>query len=97
MSNAARSPVNRPAVVRAHDWWNRLSSDAAPSVTDIARAEGLNDRYVRRVLELAFLDPKITTSILDGRQPVDLTADRLTKPRAIPIGWAGQRDDLGLD
>ena len=39
--------------------------------------------------------PNVTAAILDGRQPVDLTADRLTKPGEIPLAWADQRRRRG--
>ena len=83
------------AIVRAHDWWNRLLSGRA-SITGIARTEGVTGTYVRRILELAFLAPDVTAAILDGRQPIDLTADRLTKPDGIPLTWADQRRRLGF-
>ncbi len=67
------------------------------SIVDIARTEGVTDRYVRRILDLAFLAPNITTAVLDGGQPVDLTAERLTKPGEIPTDWAGQRRSLSFD
>ncbi len=69
------------AVVRAHDWWNRLLSGDEGTIADIARTEGVTDRYVRRILDLAFLAPNITTAVLEAGQPVDLTAERLTRPR----------------
>lgn len=85
------------AVVRAHDWWNRLQSGNEGTIADIARTEGVTDRHVRRMLDLAFLAPNITTAVLDGGQPVNLTAERLTKPGEIPTDWAGQRRSLGFD
>ena len=45
----------------------------------------------RRMIELAFLAPDITTSILDGRQPIDLTTQRLITMYALPIRWTEQR------
>ncbi len=98
---ADRTPDPDPslikAVVRAHDWWNRLLSGNEGTIADIARTEGVTDRYVRRILDLAFLAPNITTAVLEGGQPVDLTAERLTKPGEIPTDWAGQRRSLGFD
>ena len=85
------------AVVRAHDWWNKLLSGNEGTIADIARTEGVTDRYVRRILDLAFLAPNITTAVLEGRQPVDLTAERLTKPGEIPTDWTGQRRSLGFE
>jgi DNA invertase Pin-like site-specific DNA recombinase len=84
------------AIVRAHDWWRRLLAGEAASLAEIARADGVTDRYVRRILDFAFLDPDITVAILDGRQPVDLTAERLTTEVRLPFSWAEQRQSLGF-
>jgi site-specific DNA recombinase len=46
---------------------------------------------------LAFLSPEITTAILDGRQPVQLTAERLSRLADLPLDWSEQRTVLGLD
>ena len=51
----------------------------------------MNDRYVSQVLPLAFLAPDIVAMILDGRQPPDLTAERLIKHTRLPLDWAEQR------
>jgi site-specific DNA recombinase len=84
-------------IVRAHDWWARLLSGEATSTADIARQENLTRRYVNQLLRLAFLDPAITKSILEGTQPVELTAKTLSNRPAIPDLWADQRHFLGFD
>ena len=82
--------------MRGHYWWNRLLSGEAATLRDLARAEGFTDRYVRRLIELSFLAPDITAAILDGRQPVDLTAQRLTNLSVLPLTWAEQRRLLNI-
>ena len=39
---------------------------------------------------LAFLTPGMVESILEGAQPVDLTAARLTGRISLPINWSEQ-------
>jgi site-specific DNA recombinase len=51
----------------------------AKSVNEIAAREGLNPRYVARLLDLAFLPPKLVEAILEGRQPVDMSAEQLSR------------------
>jgi hypothetical protein len=41
-----------------------------------------------------FLAPDIVESILDGRQPLDLTVQKLTSK--LPHGWVEQRQQLGF-
>ena len=42
---------------------------------------------------LAFLSAELVEAILQGRQPVELTATRLTE-RDLPLDWADQRSLL---
>ena len=60
----------------------------------IAAQTGLDERYVGRVLECAFLAPDIVEAILDGRQPHDLTAQKLW--HNLPTNWVEQRKRLGF-
>ncbi len=54
-----------------------LVSGQARSVAELARVEGVSDRYLSSLLPLAFLAPDIVEAIASGRQPADLTAHRL--------------------
>jgi DNA invertase Pin-like site-specific DNA recombinase len=83
-------PALVKAIVRAHDWFARLRTGATPDA--IAAAEGLTGSYVTRVVRLVFLAPDIASAILDGREPVTLSADVLVQRSAeLPLAWAEQR------
>ncbi len=82
------------ALTRAHRWRETLFTGAAPSTSAIAKEEGVTERYVSRILRLAFLAPDIVEAILGGYQPVDLELERLLK--GIPISWDAQRRALGF-
>ncbi len=47
-------------------------------------------------MKLAFLAPDIVQAILEGRQPVDLTAARLMRLSNLPASWEDQRRLLGF-
>jgi site-specific DNA recombinase len=81
-------------VVRAHDWYQRIIRGEFSGAWSIARATGLDERYVRRVLQCAFLAPDIVESILEGRQPAQMTFDRFRHP--VPAEWSEQRKLLGF-
>ncbi len=49
-------------------------------------------RYAR----LGFLAPDIVSAILEGRQPIDLTARRLMRTTSLPISSHEQRAVLGF-
>jgi hypothetical protein len=56
----------------------------------------LDKSYVARIMDLVFLAPDITESIIAGRQPPDLSVEKLTKRIDLPMDWAQQRQLLGF-
>ena len=82
------------AVVRAHNWYSKVLKGDALDQRSLARQAGLTERYVGKVFACAFLAPDIVESILDGRQPRDLTFQRLT--RDVPLSWVEQRRQFGF-
>lgn len=82
------------ALVRAHGWHQQVLGGQALDQRELARQAGLTERYVGRVFACAFLAPDIVETILEGRQPRDLTFEKLT--RKIPLSWTGQRENLGF-
>jgi len=88
------APALLRAIARAHDWRERLVDGSLNNGRSIAERSGLNQRYVSRVLQCAFLAPDIVEAILDGQQPPDLTVRKLWGD--IPTDWAEQRKRLGF-
>ena len=84
------------AVVRAHTWFDDLVAGRAESLKAIAKAESLSDRYVSRLMPLAFLAPEIVAAVLAGTQPVDLTAESLINHTDLPLSWTEQNTLLGF-
>ena len=76
------------ALARAFRWRKLLETGVHGTIDEIARAEGINDSYVSRILRLTLLAPDIVEAILDGRQPPALTLARLMKP--FPAAWDEQ-------
>jgi hypothetical protein len=77
------------AIARAFRWRDMLESGEYVTIREIAHAEKINESYVGRVLRLTLLAPDIVEVILDGRQPVSLRLDVLTK--RFPVEWQFQR------
>lgn len=90
-------PALIKVVVRAPEWFDALSSGRARTLGEIAQAAGCHKRYVGRLLPLAFLASEIVKAILDGKQPVDLTAESLTRHTDLPLSWDAQKALLGFD
>jgi hypothetical protein len=84
------------AVARAHEWSDALLSGRARSVEAIADREQVGSRYVRRLMRLAFLAPKIVEMIAAGRQPPELTAEALAERIDLPLLWTKQEEVVGV-
>ena len=80
------------ALARAHRWKRLLESGQYVTISDLAKAEKINQSYLCRVLRLTLLAPDIVEAILDGRQPPHLQLDHLLKP--LPVEWQEQRMSL---
>lgn len=93
--SAAPDPALIKTIVRANDWWQQLTSSNAKSLNDIARREKVSAPYIRRLLPLALLAPDIIEAILAGQQPIDLTAEKLSRID-MPTDWGHQRQLLGF-
>jgi hypothetical protein len=80
------------AVARAHDWLAQIMRGDVSNQRAIAAATGLDERYISRVLPLAFLAPDLTEAILEGKQSSTLDLGRCLKP--LPPDWKEQRVSL---
>ena len=72
-----------------------IGSDGVPFAA-LAKREGVSPSYFTRLVRLSYLTPDIVQAILDGRQPPDLTPDKLLAHSRLPIGWHEQRTVLGF-
>ena len=72
-----------------------LDSDGVPFAA-LAKRQGVSPSYFTRLVRLSYLAPDITEAILDGRQPLDLTADKLLALSRLPLTWCEQRTVLGF-
>jgi DNA invertase Pin-like site-specific DNA recombinase len=84
-----RIPSLVQAVARANDWVAKMVSGQSANSRAIAKDTGFDERYVSRILPLAFLAPDLAEAILDGTQPNEFfLADYLGK---IDADWNKQR------
>ena len=72
-----------------------LGSDSLPFAA-LAKREGVSPSYFTRLVRLSYLAPDIAQAILDGRQPRDVTADKLLAHSRLPLAWHEQRSVLGF-
>jgi hypothetical protein len=82
-------PALIKAIARGRAWFEELATGRARSLQELAQRDGITRRYIRRLVDLAFLSPQLVEAILQGRQPVEPTVTRLTE-LDLPLDWAEQ-------
>ncbi|MET4808191.1 hypothetical protein, partial [Limibacillus sp. MBR-115] len=93
-THPAADPALLRGLAKGHRWAAALKAGA--SLCEIARQERVTEAYIRPRIRLAFLSPRIQSAILEGRQPVDLTLERLVRLR-LPLAWTAQERLLGFE
>ena len=81
---------------RAHALQSAIEHSASASIEEIAASRNMTPSYATRLMRLNYLAPDIAAAILDGNQPLELSAKRLMKDTRYPLGWHEQRIALGF-
>ena len=83
-------------LLRARQFNATLAHSEGVPFAALAEREGVSRSYFTRLVRLSYLAPDITQAILDGRQPRDLTAEKLLAHSRLPLAWHDQRIVLGF-
>ncbi|RUW55484.1 recombinase family protein [Mesorhizobium sp. M1A.F.Ca.ET.072.01.1.1] len=96
-SNSAEPDAALIDVVhRSQLYLHQITNGSGRALTEIANLNATTVSEVSRLLPLAFLSPKIISRIIAGKQPIELTAHRLSRLSGLPLAWADQATLLGL-
>ena len=76
------------AIGRAWDWRRRLERGDVTTIADLAREESISDRYVSRVIRLAWLAPSVLERLVLRREPTVLSIFDLCGVAEMP--WVEQ-------
>ena len=76
------------ALGRAWAWRRRLECGAATTVHDIAKIEKVTDRFVSRIMRLAYLAPDVLERLVVKREPPAISLAELSDATYLP--WARQ-------
>ena len=83
-------------LLRARRFNATLVGSGGVLFSTLAESEGVSRSYFTRIVRLSYLAPDITQAILDGRQPRNLTANKLLAHSRLPLAWPEQRTALGF-
>jgi hypothetical protein len=73
---------------RAWAWRRRLEAGEAATIHEIAKAEGFTDRFVSRMVRLAYLSPDVLERLVISRDPPSVSVKELIEVTYLP--WAEQ-------
>ena len=76
------------SIAKAHRYYDAIRQGR--TFEEIATAENLSKRRILQAIDLAFLAPDIVKSIIEGDQPIGLTAKWLGQ-HPLPSVWQDQR------
>ena len=83
-------------LARAHLIGKRFDENADSTLEDIAASENISTSYGVRLMRLNYLAPDIVAAILAGKQPAELTANKLMADTRLPLDWRDQRAMMGF-
>ena len=78
------------AIARAWKWRRQLESGAVSTIQDIAVAENVSDRFVGRMIRMAYLAPSVLEALVIARRPPAIALSDLVTVAELP--WDGQME-----
>lgn len=84
----SQDPHILKALGRAWSWRRRLEAGEAATIHDLAKAEGFTDRFVSRVMRLAYPSPDLLERLVISRDPPSVSVNDLIEGTYLP--WAEQ-------
>ena len=78
------------AIARAWSWRRQLETGAVSTILDIAAAEKVSDRFVGRLIRLAYLSPCVLGALVNTRKHPAISVNRLLAVAELP--WAEQME-----
>ncbi len=81
---------------QAHRFREMLLRGDGSTIIELAEKAGVTPSWFSRIARLGFLSPRIVTAIVDGTQPLELSADRLLKAGPVSPNWSEQLSTYGF-
>lgn len=95
---APDAPQQDPALIKliTRAWAARQAvfNGGGASLREVAASQGCDVGYFTVLVKLGFLSPTIVLDVLNGRQPPEVTRQRLARMRKLPMDWVDQGNTL---
>lgn len=97
-----RGPAPKPdrsllrLIGQAHRFREMLLRGDGSTMAELAEEAGVTPSWFSRIVRLGFLSPRVVTAIVDGTQPLELSADRLLKAGPASSAWSEQLATYGF-
>jgi hypothetical protein len=88
-------PALIKALARGFRWRRMLEEGRYASISEMAKAEGVERGYVGSLLRLTLLAPPMVEAILAGRQPEGVTLPGLLE--GVPVRWGERLRTISMD
>jgi hypothetical protein len=86
LEGRAQDPHVLRAIARAWKWRRQLESGAVSTIQDIAAAENVSDRFIGRMIRLAYLAPSVLEALVIARRPPATAINDLVAMVELPWG-----------
>ncbi len=93
--STAPNPTLIQTIAQAEFWRSQLLLQPETSLEKITAEYGIQPRYIRRLLNAAYLAPAIKRAIFQGIQPAHLQVQDLIVERS--LDWQSQMQELGFE
>ncbi len=85
-SCSSQDPHILKALRSAWAWRRRLEAGEVATIHDLAKAEGFTDRFVSRMVRLAYLSPDVLERLMISRDPPSVSVNDFIEATYLP--WA---------
>jgi site-specific DNA recombinase len=87
-------PALVKSIARGFAWFEELAEGRSESAAAIAKREGVTDRYVSQLIDLALLSPRIVEQSLNGGQTIRLSTKQLVLETELDPVWRVQEQQV---
>lgn len=82
----SQDPHILKALGRAWAWRRKLESGEIATAGELAKMQGVTERFISRTMRLAFLSPEVLHHLLIAREPPGLAVNSLIDTSSLPWG-----------